>query len=168
MNLPEKKAILIFDLDYTLADPTHRAHLIPTKDLDKCESWVNYSGHCLADSVIEMNARIIRVVRVYRPETRIEILTARGEQVREQTEQWLERHGIGYDHLEMRGANDNRPDHVIKLEYLQSKYDPASADYQVAVFDDNDQVVEALRGSGYYVVHVPCNVECESRKSHGK
>lgn len=83
---------------------------------------------------------------------RIVILTARSEDFREDTEQWLERMDITYDELLMRPTGDNRNDSIVKSEIVDNHI---SGQYDIRMhFDDRDRVVNALRDKGIKVAQV--------------
>lgn len=80
------------------------------------------------------------------------IMSGRSEECRQETADWLSDHGIDYNMLLMRPANDYRPDTIIKdelfEEHLTGKYDI------MGVFDDRDCVVEMWRKKGLKVMQV--------------
>lgn len=71
------------------------------------------------------------------------IMSGRHETCKEKTEAWLQKYGVPYDHIFMRGAEDNRPDDIVKYELYMNN---VVGNYKVAkVFDDRDQVVRMWR-----------------------
>lgn len=106
------------------------------------------------DRLDESLARLMRIIRSHEPMDDnhpdvIIVLSGRDGSCRPQTEEWLKRHGISYDHLWMRAAGDMRKDNIIKMEL----FDQHIRDnfWVQAVFDDRDQVVRMWRSLG-----VPC------------
>jgi hypothetical protein len=86
-------------------------------------------------------------------------VSGRKEQCRQQTWAWLRKNGVvpdlevteGYQLL-MRGDNDNRPDHELKLEILEQQILPR---YDVMfVIDDRDAVVKMWRAQGLTCLQV--------------
>lgn len=75
------------------------------------------------------------------------LLTGRGEEHREATEEWLRRNGVVYDELHMRKAGDNRRDDVVKSEKV-NEHIVAKGRTIVAHFDDRDRVVKMFRARG--------------------
>ncbi|WP_433544687.1 AAA family ATPase [Streptomyces sp. CA-294286] len=74
------------------------------------------------------------------------LLSGRGEEFREQTEEWLARHDVPYDELWMRPARDQRRDDVVKAELFDAH---VRRRYAVRVsLDDRDRVVELWRRMG--------------------
>jgi predicted kinase len=80
------------------------------------------------------------------------VMSGRDEVCREQTEEWLELHGIVYDELFMRPEKDMRPDNIVKAELFDTH---VRDNYDVQfVLDDRDQVVEMWRRMGLKVLQV--------------
>lgn len=141
---PEKKLIIV-DLDGTLADDTHRAHLL--KDPEN-RRWNEYFSLCHLD---EPNYPIIQLLRnlwsacgydVY-------ILSGRSDTVRQQTEEWLNRHNVPYDLLQMREAEDRTQDDKLKLGWAEQWKDKV-----LFVLEDRQRVVDAWREAGYTCLQV--------------
>ncbi len=71
------------------------------------------------------------------------IMSGRHETCQEDTEAWLQKYGIPYDHIFMRGAEDSRSDDIVKYElYMNNVFDKYKV---VKVFDDRQKVVEMWR-----------------------
>lgn len=85
-------------------------------------------------------------------EPKIILMSGRDGSCREQTQDWLHRHGIRYDTLIMREAGDNRKDYIVKRElfdkHIRDKYNV------LFVLDDRDQVVEMWRSLGLKCLQV--------------
>lgn len=66
------------------------------------------------------------------------IMSGRHETCQEDTEAWLLKYGVPYDHIFMRKADDNRSDDIVKYElYMENVHDK----YKVEkVFDDREKV----------------------------
>lgn len=166
---------IVFDLDGTLADGTHRDHFITgdTKD------WDGYFEACDGDTTLP-GLEVLRSLW-YAPSAipnlgarahQIEIWSGRGEgaggSVRQKTRTWLlDRIAVGIwdeprtaffndmrpsEHrvaLRMRGHTDYTPDNELKRQWLETArhagYPPQ------LVFDDRQKVVDMWRGEG-----VPC------------
>lgn len=77
---------------------------------------------------------------------RIILLSGRGEEYREQTEAWLDKHLIRYDELHMRPAGDARRDDIVKAELFNQHIRHR---FHVRVsLDDRDRVVALWRRMG--------------------
>lgn len=76
------------------------------------------------------------------------VLLASGRKAtaRQQTEAWLAHHGVAYDRLWMRQADDNRKDAIVKREIYEGHI--KGVWNIMAVLDDRDQVVELWRSLG--------------------
>ncbi len=131
---------IIFDIDGTLADITHRRHYVATKP----KNWAAFEKAAHLDVPNEPIVKLARILA--NAGHTILLCSGRGEQQREATEIWLQQHNIPFDDLYMRPAGDYRPDDVVKGELL----DRIIADgYNVElVFDDRSRVVKLWRSRG--------------------
>lgn len=138
----KKKRCYLFDIDGTLADLTHRLHHIQKEPKD----WNGFFEGCADDAPIY---HIIRLAEALSFTDDIVFVSGRSDRVRQPTELWLERYGIGGAPLYMRKDGDHRPDNLVKAELL----DQIRADgfEPIMAFDDRDQVVKMWREKG-----VPC------------
>ena len=100
------KRTIISDLDGTISNYEHRAHLYN----DLLYSEFNKAG--ADDPPIENICNILRALKD--DETEIIILTARDESCRAMTLKWLELNDIPCDQLYMRPLNDTTSDHITK------------------------------------------------------
>jgi len=145
--------VIVFDIDGTLANCTHRLHHI----LEKPVCWDTFDSLTPEDIPIQGMVRLFHLVTL-NPFVEIVILTGRADRKnnREMTIKWLARQGIDgqlYNRLEMRGEKDRRPAAEVKLERLhQLGYDPTKI---ITIFEDDPATVKHLRAHGYHV----CNVD---------
>lgn len=140
--------IYFVDLDFTITDPTHRLAKMPTENLDKVESWIEYNKACGGDSPIY---DVIRVINALSDNGHlIYILTGRSSHAYIETVEWLIANDVCFDKIFMRGRNDSRKDYHIKLEVIKS----FDKDEVVGVFEDNPEVIKVLRENGYRVFDV--------------
>ena len=130
---------IIFDLDGTLADPTHRLHFIQQQPKD----WDGFYAACGNDRPIWSIMNILMSMR--RDSHRIEIWSGRSDTVRQQTENWLFKYGVYYDRLVMRYDGDRREDYILKGEWLDAL--PSNA-FPKVVFEDRQSVVDMWRSRG--------------------
>ena len=156
---------IVFDLDGTLADTTHRLEKLGDDPSDK--EWEEYHHACMGDPTFEHVVNVFRCLRGrYISRNVIEIWTGRGEgagrRVRNLTLHWLRTHiCLGFVDYEtakyfkppggriddivvrMRPHKDNRPDFKIKREWLEESIEQGNP--PDLVFEDRDQVVRMWR-----------------------
>ena len=83
---------------------------------------------------------------------KILLVSGRPATYREQTERWLDEHGIAYDGLFMRGTSDTRRDDVVKQEIYEQHIKNC---YRILfVLDDRDRVVAFWRSIGVTCLQV--------------
>lgn len=135
-DLTKPKAV-IFDLDGTLADNSHR---------NAFEYW-----KLMDDKPIEF---VVNMLKMYRTlGYKIICVSGRnagtkGQPTRyfEMTQAWLDKHGIYNDALFMRAHDDRRKDDITKAEIF---WNHIAENYNVeCAFDDRDRVVELWRRIG--------------------
>lgn len=80
------------------------------------------------------------------------VMSGRDEACRKETEDWLLRHDIAYDHLFMRPEGDMRKDNIVKHE-LFNEHVRDNFDVQF-VLDDRQQVVDMWREMGITCLQV--------------
>lgn len=135
---------VIFDFDGTLALIDHRRHWLDKEqhpELNSDERWRGFFAACVDDLP---NYPVIRMLQELWGKFRIVILSGRSDEVREQSEAWLLRHGIRYDEFRMRAAGDHTVDEELKRAWLAEM----NKDEIFAVFDDRDKVVAMWRAEG--------------------
>jgi predicted kinase len=131
---------VIFDIDGTLSDPTHRLHHVTGDN----RNWDAFFGEMGADPIHEPIRKLL--YSLGRHTDIILICTGRPENYREATETWLTNKGIFRNKLYMRPAGDTRQDHIVKAEMLAAiradGYEPW------LVIDDRPSVVAMWRANG--------------------
>jgi hypothetical protein len=141
-NAENRKDCYVFDIDGTLADLAHRRHYIETRP----KRWKEFFRAAADDKAIEHIVDLARHLSKVNP---VVFVSGRTENIRKETEDWLEREVGLRGPLYMRCTADFRPDYVVKAELLEELmrdgYEPIMA------FDDRDQVVKMWREKG-----VPC------------
>jgi len=93
MNKPEA---VVFDVDSTLADTTHRKGLILQGSQREDTDWEAYAKACTNDTP----TAAVPLLNLLAPFYKIILLTSRPEGARAETNEWLNRHLI-YDRLVM-------------------------------------------------------------------
>lgn len=131
--------IVIFDIDGTIADCSHRQAYVQGKKKD----WKKFFGAADDDEPIRGILHILDAVWKQR-NCRIVFCTGRPESMRPRTLRWFEKHGILYDELMMRKEGDFRQDADVKKEMLVQ----LGKENVLFVIDDRKQVVEMWRREG--------------------
>ena len=93
---------VVFDIDGVLSDATSRQHFLERGRRD----WRAFFEACGDDPVIEEAARLLELLD---PELVVVLLTGRPLRVQPQTLAWLDRYGLRWDLLVMRGRGDTGP-----------------------------------------------------------
>ena len=151
--------MIVFDLDGTLSDDSHRIHLIQgTLRADPAArvQWALYFERCGLDAPHQRMIELFRTLRFGRE--RVEIWTGRDGGQRAQTERWLSEHVFGNDMwtrqenrlqyvpLIMRPAGSVISDIAFKTELLHDarrRLDPVSL-----VFEDRAKMAKWWRSMG--------------------
>lgn len=135
------RPVILFDLDGTLADNSHRQHLLSSvkKDWDtffeaQRDDAPNWPVVTLYKTLVEVGKFDVIVV------------TARPERYRKITKKWFEKHKIPLGRMLMRADGDRRSDEIIKQEMLvQLNKEDCTP---LFVVDDRTGVVEMWRTNG--------------------
>ncbi len=150
--LQHLKDCVIFDIDGTLADGSHRQHLIkgPGK-----KNWPAYQRLAHDDKPIWP---VINALKTYALRYPVFIVSGRGEHEREITQKWLHEEArvyenIDYKALYMRPNRDSRADTIIKEEILVNDIQKQGY-WPIAVFDDRPRVVAMWKSKGIFVFNV--------------
>lgn len=127
--------IIIFDLDGTLANIDHRLPFIQSKP----KNWDAFNAAVHLDSPKEVIVDLC--TQLYGNERNIIIIcSGRNVDTKEETQQWLQKHGVGYHHIFMRPSEDRRADYIVKkemLDMIRAKYGEVDL-----VVDDRRSVIE--------------------------
>jgi phosphoglycolate phosphatase-like HAD superfamily hydrolase len=145
--MEEKHPAVIFDMDGTLCDVTSVRHHVLDRRRRNYPAFHYLSIFCppfewVRDHSLRYHAENIKVL----------VVTARREQWRHLTENWLDTHDIPYEAVYMRKQEDPRKDKIIKgeiLDGLLESYDILHA------FDDNPSIIELWQERGIPHTVVP-------------
>lgn len=132
--------LIVFDIDGTLADLTHRVHLVQTKPTN----WPAFFAGVKYDDPIEEVVWINNIL--HSAGSTIILCSGRPESTRIDTELWLDKHKIEFDELYMRADNDHRDDTLVKSD-LADEIEETWWDISM-VFDDRQKVVDMWRARG--------------------
>jgi hypothetical protein len=134
---------IIFDLDGTLADCSHRLHFIQNKP----KNWKAFFDGMDSDAPIAPTIALAH--SLYGSYDNLIFCTGRPVSHYDVTQAWLEKYvgdwTLGCP-LYMRPYKDGRPDYVVKEELL-GKMKADGFDPKIA-FEDRDQVVDMWRRNG--------------------
>jgi len=132
---------VIFDMDGTLCDISHRIHYISGRQADK--NYDKFHTECVNDTP---HLDVIQLLKImWEKYFVIAIVSGRSDMVRTETMEWLKKYDIPYQYLFMRKHGDHRPDWLIKRDILTNEL----KDHNVfCAFDDRDQVVSLWRSKG--------------------
>ena len=138
----------IIDIDGTVADCSHRLHLIQTNKPD----WDAFHNLCPKDKPILPVIDVIRAIQNRYSDTRKFLyITGRMERNREMTMDWLASLCLRVDDLLMRKENDHRKDEIIKPELL-AEWMKVNGDCKIeACFEDRPCMVRKWREMGFTV-----------------
>ncbi|MFE3547151.1 hypothetical protein ACFXN2_00595 [Streptomyces kronopolitis] len=135
------RPLAVFDLDGTLADATHRQHLLEGTPRD----WKAFFAAAPEDPPL---AEGVALALRDAEDCEVVYLTGRPERCRRDTLAWLTRHGLPEGRLWMRPDHDRRPARHTKLEILRR----IARDRQVRhVVDDDALVCDACEKAGFPV-----------------
>lgn len=139
--------VVLFDLDGTLADTSHRYHLAPT--VDPSSSWAIYAQACFDDTPIDA---VVEALRLHQRYYLIHIVSGRDGSAQEQTLAWLQKHNIPFDRLTMRAPGNEDSNADVKVKYAQS-LKAEGLDPRV-LYDDWQDSVDAMKASGFKAIQV--------------
>jgi phosphoglycolate phosphatase-like HAD superfamily hydrolase len=134
----------VFDVDGVLADVRHRLHHLARRPKD----WEGFFSAMSDDLLLPEGAALVE--EQVRLGHQVVYLTGRNETYREDTEAWLDRHGLPSGRLFMRRPHDRRPARVFKPDTLRHV---AESFEVIVVVDDDAAVVTSLRDAGWNVLH---------------
>lgn len=140
-----KKQAVIFDIDGTIADISHRLNHIQNDPKD----WDAFHEDCANDDPIYP---IINLAHIFdRMGFHIILCTGRPFRNYEKTSAWLNFHTVPYHRIHMRDNDNYESDFIIKkrmLDIILEKYEV------YMVFEDRDQVVNMYRENGITCLQV--------------
>ena len=137
LNLERKTrpSVVVFDIDGTLAEKGNRS----------AYDWANVGEDLPDESVVEL------VKSIDRDKIKIIVCTGRDGICIDESEQWLDNHGIDYDEIYIRPKGNSEPDWVVK-EKMWRKI--SESYFIVGLIDDRNVVVRRARALGLKVFHV--------------
>jgi hypothetical protein len=154
--------MFIFDIDGVLADVTHLLYLITgeNKDFDAYYSRIGEAlplWHGLS-ILYGLNRQLYGLNRqAFLTQGAIYFVTGRSELSRNDTLEWLQRHGACGErpNLHMRSNTDRRPAHEVKHDIIQRISKETGVPFtDMVVFEDDPQCAKMYESLGCYVCHV--------------
>lgn len=145
------KDVIICDLDGTIADDSHRAGHLHGRDEATgglVRDWDTYFSLCGADKPI---GAVTNILWAMRNSYSIYILSGRSAKYIQTTKEWLDRHLVPYDFLQLRPENNRVQDDVLKLGWAN---DLDLKNRTLFVLEDRQRVVDAWRAAGYTCLQV--------------
>lgn len=144
--------VAVFDLDDTLADINHRLHFVQNGN----KEWDKFYAACPADGP---KHDIIELARMCQDAGhQIIISSGRSENVRQQTEKWLDDHVVPYHKLLMRPNSCFTPDNALKKAWLDGGVFGPKENI-LFVVEDRDKMVQMWRQQGLTCLQVEQWVE---------
>ena len=140
---------IIVDIDGTLADCSHRQGFIRGRR----KKWKKFFEAASKD---RPRIDVLAQVRELAKRHRINLVSGRPEQYRQQTLKWLRHYGIPFESLYMRENGDYRPDDIVKQEILDLCFEKDNIEL---VIDDRPRVVRMWESNGLKVLDVGDGVE---------
>ena len=131
---------VVFDLDDTLADTSHRQHILQQEFESESDKWNAFFDACPEDKPKREIIQILNALSQFGH--RIEIWTGRSSRVRSETNLWLQKHIYSDYVLRMRPESDHRHDVEVKKGLIELHGKPD------LVFDDRNSVVKWWREQG--------------------
>lgn len=142
-------ATVVLDLDGVISDASHRQHYLEA-EVSKDKDWFGFFHACVDDPVIAHGRALAESIS---PAVCLVILTARIDDIRELTLDWLEANNIHRDWLILRGPRQGAPSTEWKAEQLGMLRE-AGAEIQLCA-DDDPRNVEMMRGLGIPTLYIP-------------
>lgn len=90
----------------------------------------------------------------------IVIMSGRNSKFSPQTRHWLAEHNVPFERLYMRVERDQRPDEVVKQEFMDDLVGIATHKVH-SIFDDRPRMVRHWRSKGFFVF------DCNTRPDQG-
>ena len=150
---------IIFDVDGTLANCNHRLHYVQNGQ----KRWKSFFDEMHLDAPI---TEIIDLATALHDQGyKILVVSARPDDYKGVTINWLDEESVPFDRIYMRKAGDYRADAIVKAEILQQIRDDGFEPY--IVVDDRQQVVDMWRENGIMTLHC-APVEIEPSKYIGQ
>jgi len=136
---------VIFDLDGTLADISHRLHFIRSSEEKENfkKDWNSFNSGIPEDKLKLPIAALHKMC--FDNGYNIAIVTGRSKDYQVETIKWLMNNQIHFDEIHFRPAGNYHSDYIVKQEIYDKHFKERNV---LFVVDDRDQVVEMWRRNG--------------------
>ena len=147
----EKPLAVWVDMDNTLSDATHREHYLQGEK----KNWKGFFSEMSKDPVNEWCRQLVNGMAY---NSKVLICSARPDDYRKQTEDWLYKNSINYHELIMRSRGDHRKDSITKE--VMYEFEVKTRYNLLFSVDDRKQVIDQIRKHGIVVL------DCAGEKGH--
>lgn len=140
-----KEFAIWVDIDNTLADNSHRVPILKTEP--KKTKWKRFFDEMDKDIP---NNWCVKLINGMLSQCKVLICSARPDDYRQKTKEWLEKNYIQYDELIMRPRGDFRSDEVIKE--IMYEFEVKTRYNLLFSVDDRKQVIDMMRSHNVQVL----------------
>lgn len=144
---------IIVDIDWTLADLTHRLHYVKEWKKD----WDSFFDNMVHDKPYTHLIDIVNILK--KTGYTVVLMSWRSDKWCKETVTWLQEHGVKYDHLLMRSSWDKRDDVDVKKDLAELLIQNTWKLPSIA-FDDRHRILELWRWMGIYTIN--CSQESDN------
>ncbi len=152
--------LVVFDLDGTIADVTHRMHFIrPNPAVDPVTGkkvkrrFDRFHAACVDDGVVEPVAYLYRQF-VANPDVTVVVLSGRDVATLDETVQWFARNDLPMpDDMILKSGDQHTPD-VEQKRTIADQIEQRYGEPIAMVFEDRQRVVEMWKARGTFVMDV--------------
>ncbi len=139
---------MVVDMDGTLSNTQERIKFVKGENK---KNWKLFFNFCVFDQPRQEVLQQVMIHHFSNNHMPIVIVSARPDTYRNQTEKWLHEHGIRYEKLLMRNANDKRTDDIVKQEMLDQYM---NKDHISVAFDDRKRILDMWEKNGIKTINV--------------
>lgn len=148
------KPVVFVDVDSTLADTTHRQHVIQeARERGEEPDWVAYSLLCEDDAPLPA----IKLTQLLASTCHIVLITSRYDVAMMPTMRWLYKHNVGFNEVIMQSADDPSPIDLFKVESIERWLDRHAVSAPALIIEDWPPIKEALDARGWTTMLVNPN-----------
>jgi phosphoglycolate phosphatase-like HAD superfamily hydrolase len=140
------RKIILCDLDGTLCNCDHRRHFAQVNP----PNWDAFNAAHFADKAHRDIVWLIQLMN--NDDAMVIIVSARSDEFKASTIEWLEKEGITYEDIFMRKEKDTRADTIVKKEILDEIRKKYGEPYMA--IDDRSSVISMWRENGVRAIQV--------------